>query len=289
VRTTFTLAALPALLRYDATVDRPVLLGNGETANEFIEGCTVVFESVDDDIGGGKVVYIAVTNQAGALVGLYGAPEKTPPGIFIYPGKYRITIIPPETVLGAAMDYALFEAEREIGNAGDPEITNQTFSLAFRTRVTARVTSKGVSIPSTLIVSEPLGAASPYARQSRSFVDSDGELVLWMDPGKHRLVAAPPVQSNYAFAFRVIEVPSDPDQLRAIPRMSLGNLQGAIPNVVEMKVKTDDPTIDLEGTEVEWYQILSEEVPPALVARTATDEKGNARVLLPDPATVTNE
>ncbi len=290
-RSVFTIEnPLPAPILYNAKVERPVTYDG-------LADCRVFFESVEP-IGGGDVTIAAFTDQTGVATAIVGDEETAARGIHIYPGVYAITVVPPEVLPGATVDFASYREVKEIQRPEDGESVS-SLDLSYRTRVEVRVTAGGEPVPAASLESEPLDSGSPYPRRSRSFFDGD-QHVLFLDPGKHRLTVRLPVQSGYAFSFRTVEIGAGVEvgsgveteanrkPAREPVTLRLKDIEGTIPNVLDLLVTAEEPSVDVAGAEIEWYQIIAD-THAVLVARTATDEKGRAQVLIPPPDALADE
>ncbi len=260
---TLWLDPLSTPVRYTASVENPVMLEGSDSPTYYgLENCVVLFES--DDVSGGSVSVPTVTDATGSL------------SLDLFPGLYRITILPPDMFPGDISDFALHEAERLIENTSSSETGSEAFLLSYRPKQIVRVSSSGRTIAETRVSTTPINHESPHARRSTSQSLSDGSQRLWVDPGLQRMTTTLPPDSGYAFDLREIYIePSDAQRPLELP---VQVVEAPIPLVVQLAL-TADEGVSVSGAEVEWYEVLDERA--ILVGRSVADAAGDVVALLP--------
>lgn len=257
------LAPLATPVRYTASVESPVMLEVNDTPTYYgLESCLVIFES--EGVAGGTVSVPTVTDSAGILA------------VDLFPGVYRITILPPDVFPGEVSDFALLEAKRQIENAPLSEKGSEAFLLSYRPKQIVRVSSSGQTIAKSRVSTSPINHESPHARKSTSRSLSDGTERLWVDPGRQRMTTELPVESGFAFDLRELYIePIDTQRLLELPVLVV---EAPIPLAVQLSL-TADEGVSVSGAEVEWYEVLDGKA--VLVGRSRAGPGGDGIALLP--------
>jgi len=252
-------------VKYLADVERPVTGVDGAVFDDPAPGCFVLFES--DDVAGGTVEKWVSTNESGALEETDGVL-----GVNLYPGDYRVTVIPAVVPADASTDYSAFVSEEPITISGAGGIDGQVFSLALRPRVEGTVRAGGEGVPGCTVTSEPMDGAPSTARGSTLASSQGGDFSMWMDEGRYLVVAEAPAESRYGWGVAETDVSEDGAIALALP----------IPYVAYGEVVPSgdqvDP-IDVGGTVLEWYRVRDGMA--YAVGRVAADTEGAFTVLLP--------
>ncbi len=269
-----TLPALPSPVRFGAVVERTVRIeSSDEPVHDRAADCTVIFESEKRGENGEiETIYVsAKTDDTGNIVSLTG----TGPSLYLYPGKYRITIVPPIVEASVNEDYAVHvEDDRQI----DLSPENQVFILNYRYFARFRITGGGRDMPGAQVEAYPLDPLSPHTPISYSVAMPDGTHKIWLDPGRYRLVARAPYESRYAYAVREVSFEDDDRLSKAPIEVSLDDFALPLPLLSRLHIDSDE--VSLQGATVEWYEQTSNSGAYA-VARSAVDENGDTTGFLP--------
>lgn len=267
----FTLSFLSSPVNFQAWVERPVRIAASDvTLHDRTADCFVVFESHPDNDKMASVFLNAKTDASGEIVSLNGGPW-----MYLYPGDYRITIIPPGAGTRANEDYALYEETRHI----DTSERTQVFRLKYRYFTSFRIQAAGKDIPGATVEAVPIDHTSPYASSRYSEPLADGSHKLWLDAGQYRLTVKVPAQSGYAYAFREIFVEPQGDTSNELVEIFLDDFQVPFPSVAKLQVQNFEG-VNLSGATVEWYEQLGDGA-TVVAARSTLDSGGYTVGLLP--------
>jgi hypothetical protein len=256
------LVPLETPVKYRAFVRKPVLLPDGKTEYDGVNNSLVIFSS--DDVAGGRVGRTVFTNEAGAL-----EDENGNLGIDLFPGAYKITVIPPDQFVGADFDYCPLNWEME-QISGTSEIEGQVFPLEPRPLFKGSIRADGDKVLDGILRAEPHSSAPAFSRSSAVAVDSSGIFSIRVDKGRYRLTAEVAQESGYAWGAETREVSGDVDFDIELPIPFITRL--------DLVVGSDETTADVSGATVEWYEEIDDRA--FLVGRSTSDAYSRVTALL---------
>ncbi|MCP4602213.1 MAG: hypothetical protein GY847_17135 [Proteobacteria bacterium] len=257
------LEPLGAMNRYNAQVSRENI------GYDWVPDCLVVFES--EDVAGGTAVRRAYTNEGGWLVNMLEG-ESGYVGIDLYPGNYRITIVPPDQSLEAADDDAV-----DLSNSFGETFSGQVFSLKSRPRISGRIIVDDVVISYGSVTAVPLHGEPNYARSSFSTIGAEKLYTIWPDIGRYRLTAESHPKSGYAWGVKDINTNKNLrfyDIKLTYPVVARAELS------LVHKENSDVWEDALEGAIVEWYEEIGNRA--FIVGRSIVEPGGRIIALLPE-------
>jgi hypothetical protein len=261
------LAPLGVPVRYYATVEKPVESSIGAILYDPAPGCFVLFES--DSVAGGGVTRWVGTNEMGAIEEAEGSL-----GVNLYPGDYKVTVIPAEAPSEALTDYTAFISPVPITISGSAEIGGQVFWLNFRPLFKGNVLAAGEEVPVVTLVAQPHLGEADFPRSSTASTGFDGKFSLWLDPGTYRVVAEAPPESGFAWGTTVLEVDGNGSTDLGLPVPFVAGLSLATATAAETA------GLEVGGAVVEWY-FTDVDGRAYSIARVAADADGVVMALLP--------
>lgn len=250
-------------VRYHASVEKPVESSSGTILNDPAPGCFVLFES--DDVAGGSVTRWVSTNEMGAIEESEGEL-----GVNLYPGDYKVTVIPAEAPSDALTDYTAFISPDPITISGPSEIGGQVFPLNFRPLFKGKVLAFGEKVPQVTLVAQPHLGEADFPRSSTASTGFDGRYSLWLDPGTYRVLAEAPPESGFAWGTTLLEVDGNGSSDLGLP----------LPFAARLSLAPVNDKVEVAGAVVEWYFVDTDGRAYA-IARVAADAEGVVTALLP--------
>lgn len=250
-------------VRYHATVEKPVESSSGTILNDPAPGCFVLFESYD--VAGGSVTRWVSTNEMGAIEESEGEL-----GVNLYPGDYKVTVIPAEAPSDTLTDYTAFISPEPISISGPSEIGGQVFPLSFRPLFKGSVLAFGERVPQVTLVAQPHLGEADFPRSSTASTGFDGRYSLWLDPGTYRVLAEAPPESGFAWGSTLLEVDDNGSSDLGLP----------LPFAARLSLAPISDKVEVAGAVVEWY-FVDTDGRAYTIARVAADADGVVTALLP--------
>ncbi len=251
-------------VQYLAKVNKPVKTHDGLFFQDPAPGCFVLFES--NDVGGGRVEKWVTTNESGALEEIEGVT-----GINLYPGDYKVTIIPAFITASSATDYTAYTTDEPIAISEASQGEEQVFTLSWRPLLEGTVVANGKNVPVSTLTAEAVGDVPQTVRPGTSSTGFDGSFSMWLDEADYHVAAEAPVESNFAWGTEVITI--------------LGNgtasIELPIPFVAHGTITPSNDQanpIDVGGSIIEWYRVV--EGRAYAVGRSTADSSGHFTTLL---------
>jgi hypothetical protein len=239
--------------------------------------CEVLFELISDDdstIDSAKLELWSKSDQTGQVESQNGNP-----GVFLYPGKYKITAFPSKDEKGNS-EYAITSRDEPVeitgsDNTGGADVLPFTVALKKRLPIKGTVMAYKFKIKGALINAVPLSSQSGHVRESSSTSDTTGIFTMWMDESTYFVIGHAPLKSGFAAAidlWQIIPVADD----------KIHNLSLSIPYILNGRVLLPDSSFtqnNFADGYIEWY--IEKNGAWALIDRKALDKNGSFTVLLP--------
>ena len=251
-------------VQYHAKVNKPVKTPDGMFFQDPAPGCFVLFES--DDVGGGCIEKWVTTNESGALEEIEGIT-----GINLYPGDYRVTIIPALITASSATDYTAYTTDEPITISEASQEEEQIFTLSWRPLLEGTVVANGQSVPVSTLTADAVGVAPQTVRPGTSSTGYDGSFSMWLDEADYHVAAEAPVESGFAWGTEVITISGNRTTSIELP----------IPFVAHGTITPSSDQanpIDVGGSIIEWYRVV--EGRAYAVGRSTADSLGHFTTLL---------
>ena len=206
------------------------------------------------------------TNESGALEEIEGVT-----GINLYPGDYKVTIIPALITASSATDYTAYTTDEPIAISEASQEEEQVFTLSWRPLLEGTVVANGKNVPVSTLTAEAVGDVPQTVRPGTSSTGFDGSFSMWLDEADYHVAAEAPVESNFAWGTEVITISGNGNTSIGLP----------IPFVAHGTITPSSDQanpIDVGGSIIEWYRVV--EGRAYAVGRATADSLGHFTTLL---------
>ena len=238
--------------------------GNNENIDTIVPACTIVIE-MELDAEDKTLRYEIKTDESGRFERKDGVP-----GVYLYPGTYRMTAYPRVsnddnlTVFQQTTTPEPFEVNSILNNYVE-------IQLSSRINITGTtITHDKRGIPGTLLTAYDINSENMYSTVYM-LSNSESTFSTWLNDSVYRVIAIPPVISNFAAGVELWNIKQSPEVSNSI--------ELHYPIVVEGEVYPGKVTDSVEGLIIEWYKEYSGH--DYLVSHSTVLENGFFRGLLP--------